>query len=112
VAISATRFPFPHPFTAALASTLTPEITETVMMESDEALIDKLGEIKASGLKLAIDGFGTVYSSLSYLKRFSLGGVQGYLKSRADTEREGTEQLERGLEDGRDNGISRRPWGG
>jgi EAL domain-containing protein (putative c-di-GMP-specific phosphodiesterase class I) len=47
--------------------TLTLEITETVLMDSDAA-IDDLHRLKALGIRLAIDDFGTGYSSLAYLQ--------------------------------------------
>ena len=47
--------------------TLTLEITETVLMDSDAAIED-LHRLKALGIRLAIDDFGTGYSSLNYLR--------------------------------------------
>jgi len=47
--------------------TVTLEITETVLMDSDAA-IDDLHRLKALGIRLAIDDFGTGYSSLNYLR--------------------------------------------
>ena len=46
------------------------EITESVVIQSSEAMLEKLHELKALGVRLAIDDFGTGYSSLSYLQRF------------------------------------------
>jgi PAS domain S-box/diguanylate cyclase (GGDEF) domain len=46
------------------------EITETLMIQNTEAMIEKLHALKALGIRLAIDDFGTGYSSLSYLHRF------------------------------------------
>ena len=46
------------------------EITETVVMEHTEANLARLAELKAFGVRLAIDDFGIGYSSLSYLQRF------------------------------------------
>lgn len=46
------------------------EITESSTMENAENTIEKLREIRKTGVKLSIDDFGTGYSSLSYLQRF------------------------------------------
>jgi len=46
------------------------EITETVMMEDARAMLETLQRLKALGVLLAVDDFGTGYASLSYLKRF------------------------------------------
>jgi diguanylate cyclase (GGDEF)-like protein/PAS domain S-box-containing protein len=48
------------------------EITETLMIQNTEAMIEKLQALKDLGIKLAIDDFGTGYSSLSYLHRFPI----------------------------------------
>src|SRR4029078_11604801 len=46
------------------------EITETLMIQNTEAMIEKLQRLKDLGIRLAIDDFGKGYSSLSYLHRF------------------------------------------
>ena len=45
------------------------EITESTLMENPEELEDKLNELRGMGLTLAIDDFGSGFSSLNYLKR-------------------------------------------
>ena len=46
------------------------EITESVLMQNDQASTSNLDAFQHLGVRLAIDDFGTGYSSLSYLKRF------------------------------------------
>jgi EAL domain-containing protein (putative c-di-GMP-specific phosphodiesterase class I) len=48
------------------------EITESTLMQDTEANEFLVGELKAMGVRLAIDDFGREYSSLSYLKRLSV----------------------------------------
>ena len=51
---------------------LTLEITESVLMHSSSATLDRLRALKGMGLNLAIDDFGTGYSSLGYLQQFPI----------------------------------------
>jgi diguanylate cyclase (GGDEF)-like protein len=50
-------------------SSLTLEITETALMRNVSAARERLEEIKALGVRLAIDDFGAGYASLSNLQR-------------------------------------------
>ncbi|MFC3282608.1 putative bifunctional diguanylate cyclase/phosphodiesterase [Litchfieldella rifensis] len=52
------------------------EITESSLMHSDQATIDRLHEIRSMGVSLAIDDFGTGYSSLSYLKSLPINKLK------------------------------------
>jgi diguanylate cyclase (GGDEF)-like protein len=54
------------------ATSLTLEITESLLVREADGTIAKLRAIRAMGVRLAIDDFGTGYSSLSYLQRFPL----------------------------------------
>ncbi len=48
------------------------EITESVLMQETDAVLERLQQLKGFGVRLAIDDFGTGYSSLSYLQRFPI----------------------------------------
>lgn len=48
------------------------ELTEGMVMQNTEDVIQTMHELKSIGIGLSIDDFGTGYSSLSYLKRFPI----------------------------------------
>jgi EAL domain-containing protein (putative c-di-GMP-specific phosphodiesterase class I) len=50
--------------------TLVFEITESVLLEDSEPTIQLLTRLRDLGVKMALDDFGTAFSSLSYLRRF------------------------------------------
>jgi diguanylate cyclase (GGDEF)-like protein/PAS domain S-box-containing protein len=51
-------------------SSLTLELTESVMMQDMELSLLRLNALRELGVKLAIDDFGTGYSSLNYVRQF------------------------------------------
>ena len=67
------------------------EITETTMLGVEADIIAPLRRLRASGIKLAFDDYGTGYASLSLLKRYPL--------TRLKIDKE----FVRGLEDGSDD---------
>jgi EAL domain-containing protein (putative c-di-GMP-specific phosphodiesterase class I) len=52
------------------------ELTESVVLENVEEVINRMREIKALGISFSMDDFGTGYSSLSYLKRLPLDQIK------------------------------------
>ncbi|WP_271408336.1 EAL domain-containing protein [Pseudomonas sp. Q1-7] len=52
------------------------EITETVLLDNAERAIATLQALKALGVRLSIDDFGTGFSSLNYLKRLPIDKVK------------------------------------
>ena len=48
------------------------ELTESILLEAEEAAISMLLAIKETGVQICLDDFGTGYSSLNYLKRFPI----------------------------------------
>jgi len=52
------------------------EITESTIMQDDEATNEAFQALSDLGLSIALDDFGTGYSSLSYLRRFAIDRVK------------------------------------
>jgi len=58
------------------------EITESVLIDSNDTVSAMLERLKALGIKLAIDDFGTGYSSMAYLERLPIDTLkidQGFI---------------------------------
>jgi EAL domain-containing protein (putative c-di-GMP-specific phosphodiesterase class I) len=49
------------------------EITESVAMENAELTLSVLSDLRKAGVTIAIDDFGSGYSSLGYLSRLPIG---------------------------------------
>ena len=59
------------------------ELTESLMLSNDEATSSTLRDLRAIGVTIALDVFGTGYSALSYLNNFPLDVVKmdrGFLR--------------------------------
>jgi EAL domain-containing protein (putative c-di-GMP-specific phosphodiesterase class I) len=52
------------------------EITESVLMNSYDSIIEKLKRFKFYGISIALDDFGTGYSSLSYLRQLPISTLK------------------------------------
>jgi diguanylate cyclase (GGDEF)-like protein/PAS domain S-box-containing protein len=48
------------------------EITEGLLLDASEKIIEKLLLFREAGMQVSLDDFGTGYSSLSYLKKFNI----------------------------------------
>ncbi|WP_300454332.1 EAL domain-containing protein [Accumulibacter sp.] len=52
------------------------EITENLLMKDAERNINRVQQLRACGLGVSIDDFGTRYSSLNYLRRFPINSLK------------------------------------
>ena len=52
------------------------ELTESLLADNVEDIIEKMTALKARGVSFSLDDFGTGYSSLSYLKRLPLSQLK------------------------------------
>jgi diguanylate cyclase (GGDEF)-like protein len=52
------------------------EVTESVIAERVDSVVDKLARLKALGVQSCIDDFGTGYSSLSRLQQFPINALK------------------------------------
>ena len=58
------------------AESLELEITENIGLSDDGKILGRLADIRARGVHLAFDDFGTGYASLTYLTRYPLSRIK------------------------------------
>ena len=52
------------------------EITESVLMQSNDTTLRRLHQLRELGVRISMDDFGTGYSSLSYLRSFPFDKIK------------------------------------
>ena len=52
------------------------EITEGVLMASNNSVIERLLQFREKGIQISLDDFGTGYSSLAYLRKFAIDYIK------------------------------------
>ena len=62
--------------TGAIPNRLKLELTESLLVDNVDDIINKMIALKASGIGFSLDDFGTGYSSLSYLRRLPLNQLK------------------------------------
>ena len=62
--------------TGLAAKRLELEITESVLLAQNEAVSEVLRRLRTIGVRVALDDFGTQYSSLSYLRSFPFDKIK------------------------------------
>lgn len=62
--------------TGANPSRLKLELTESLLVDNVETVIEKMSALRAIGVQFSLDDFGTGYSSLAYLKRLPLSQLK------------------------------------
>lgn len=58
------------------ASILIVELTETVLMQNADTAQQVIGALRNRGIRISLDDFGTGFSSLGYLNRFSIDEIK------------------------------------
>ena len=58
------------------ANELKLEITETTVLEDEQHVISVLRDLRSLGVRIALDDFGSGYSSLNYVKNLPVDGLK------------------------------------
>ncbi|MFC0388427.1 putative bifunctional diguanylate cyclase/phosphodiesterase [Muricoccus vinaceus] len=59
-----------------MAGCLELEITESALLQDSEAIVETLHRLRSLGIRIALDDFGTKYSSLTYLRSFPFDKIK------------------------------------
>ncbi|MDB5761462.1 MAG: hypothetical protein JWQ21_457 [Herminiimonas sp.] len=62
--------------TGLAATGLDLEITEGLLLQRSDDIVDMLNQLSGMGIQLSVDDFGTGYSSLAYLQRFPVHALK------------------------------------
>ncbi len=57
-------------------NTIAVEITEGVLLDASELVMQQLQELRSAGMAVSLDDFGTGYSSLTYLQRYAIDYIK------------------------------------
>ncbi|MCB5163167.1 EAL domain-containing protein [Marinomonas algarum] len=52
------------------------EVTEGVLLEMNQQVLDNLHSLRSRGIKISLDDFGTGYSSLSYIRKLTVDALK------------------------------------
>ena len=58
------------------ANRLTLEVTEGLLLDDSDMVLHTMQALRAQGVRIVLDDFGTAYASMSYLRRFPFDGIK------------------------------------
>jgi diguanylate cyclase (GGDEF)-like protein len=58
------------------AKRLTLEVTEGLLLDDSDMVLHTMQVLRAQGVRIVLDDFGTAYASMSYLRRFPFDGIK------------------------------------